>query len=65
MIERVENRTAFQRRNVIGWEHSKKLDFEVHSGADSVNLSSRIRRPTLQDKSEDTIVVSLLEWNRG
>ena len=64
MIERVENRIAFQRRNVVGCEHSKESIFEVHSGADSVNLSSRIRTPTLQDLSEDASA-SLLEWNRG
>ena len=64
MIERVEDRAAFQRRDVVGCEHSKKPAFEVHSGADSVNLSSRVRIPTLQDLSEDASA-SLLEWNRG
>ena len=43
---------------------AKKSDFEVHSGADPVKLSSRVRIPTLQDLSEDARA-SLLEWNRG
>jgi hypothetical protein len=36
MIERVESRESFQRRNAVGCEHSKRLAFEVHSGVDPV-----------------------------